>query len=107
VTCQVLWLSQVLAEIQGTVPAVPMLKVDNKSAISLIKNPVLSDHSRHIRVKCHLVRESASQGLIEVELIGTRDQLGDILTKPLGRLKFQEFCSKIGWVNVSNQHGKN
>jgi hypothetical protein len=59
-TCQALWLSRVLAEIHGTVADVPMLKIDNKSAISLIKNLVLSAQSRHIEVKCHLVRESAS-----------------------------------------------
>jgi hypothetical protein len=80
-TCQALWLSRVLAEIQGTVPGVPLLKIDNKSAISLIKNHVLSGQSRHIEVKYHLVRESASRGLIEVEFIGTKDQLGDILTR--------------------------
>jgi hypothetical protein len=104
-TCQALWLSRVLAEIQGIVPGVPLLKIDNKSAISLIKNPILS--SRHIEVKYHLARESASPGLIEVEFIGTKDQLGDILTKARGRLKFQEFCSKIGLVDICKQHGNN
>jgi hypothetical protein len=70
----------VLAEILGTEPSVPMLKVDNKSAIVLIKNPVLSGQSRHIEVKYHMVRECAGKGQIEVEFIGTGDQLGDILT---------------------------
>jgi hypothetical protein len=60
-TCQALWISRVLAEIQGEPQSIPLLKVDNKSAISLIKNPVLTGHSRHIEVKYHLVRESPSQ----------------------------------------------
>jgi hypothetical protein len=30
--------------------------VDNKSAIALIKNPVLHGQSKHIKVKYHLVR---------------------------------------------------
>jgi hypothetical protein len=46
-------------------------------------------------------------GLIEVEFIGTKDQLGDILTKALGRLKFQELLSKISLVDICKQHGKN
>jgi hypothetical protein len=87
-TCQVLWLSRVLAEIQGIVPAIPLLKIDNKSAISLIKNPVFSGQSKHIEAKYPVVRESASRGLIEVEFIGTKDLLDDILTKALGRLTF-------------------
>jgi hypothetical protein len=44
---QALWLTQVLAEIQGTEPGVALLRVDNKSAIALIKNLVLSGQSRH------------------------------------------------------------
>jgi hypothetical protein len=39
--CQALWLAQVLAEVQGVARKALMLKVDNKSAIALIKNPVL------------------------------------------------------------------
>jgi hypothetical protein len=54
-TCQVLWLAQVLAEVQGSAPSTPMLRVDNKSTIALIKNPVLHGLSKHIEVKYHLV----------------------------------------------------
>jgi hypothetical protein len=40
-TCQALWLTQVLAEVQGSALSTPLLRVDNKSIIALIKNPVL------------------------------------------------------------------
>jgi hypothetical protein len=36
-TCQTLWLAQVLAEVQGSAPSTPLLRVDNKSVIALIK----------------------------------------------------------------------
>jgi hypothetical protein len=39
-------------------------------------------------VKYHLVQESVEAGLIEVEFIRSEEQLGDILTKPLGKTKF-------------------
>jgi hypothetical protein len=32
-TCQTLWLAQVLAEVQGSAPSIPLLRVDNKFAI--------------------------------------------------------------------------
>jgi hypothetical protein len=57
-------------------------------------------------VKYQLVRESAGMGLIDVELIGTGDQIGDVLTKSLGKVKFQELCGRISLKNVSNQHYK-
>jgi hypothetical protein len=90
----------VLAEIKGTEPGVPLIRVDNKLAIALIKNTLLSGQSRHIEVKYHLVCESAARGQISVDFIGTEDQLVDILTKSLGRVKFQELRRRIGLTNV-------
>jgi hypothetical protein len=87
-TCQALWLNGVLAEVQGLEPGVPVLKVDNKSAIALISNPVLTGQSRHIKLNTILFWRVQFEGMASVEFVGTNDQLGDILTKPLGRVKF-------------------
>jgi hypothetical protein len=43
---------------------------------------------------------SAAEGRIEVQFIRTSDQLADILTKPLARIKFQEMKEKIGVTKV-------
>jgi hypothetical protein len=99
-TCQGLWLARVLGEVQSKLQSRPMLKVDNKSAIALIKNPVLSQQSKHIEVKYHLVCGSAARGQITMEFIGTENQLGDIFTKALGRIGFQELCNRIGLIQV-------
>lgn len=101
---QALWLARVLAEVQGTTPRAPMLKVDNKSAIALIKNPVLHGQSKHIRVKYHFVREAAEEGMIDVEFIRSDDQLSDILTKALGKSKFCELRERIGLIDVNGSH---
>jgi hypothetical protein len=45
--------------------------VDNKSAIALIKNPVL--HGQRIEVKYHLVRKSVENGRIKVEFIRSEE----------------------------------
>ena len=98
--CQAVWLARLLAEISGSAVSKPVLRVDNKSAISLIKNPVHHDRSKHIDTRFHLIREYANSGQIEVKFIRTEEQLGDILTKPLGKLKFRELCMKIGLRSV-------
>jgi hypothetical protein len=103
-TCQGLWLARVLAEVKGTEPMASLLKVDNQSAIVLIKNPVLFVQCRHIEVKYHLGRESEARGQIKVEFVRMGDQLGDILTKSLGKVKFQELRDRIGLINTSTQH---
>jgi hypothetical protein len=55
-SCQAVWLGRLLAEILNKVREV-VLRVDNKSAISLIKNLVLNDRSRHIDARYHLIRD--------------------------------------------------
>jgi hypothetical protein len=47
-SCQAVWLARLLSEILNRKVERSVLRVDNKSAISLIKNPALNDHSRHI-----------------------------------------------------------
>jgi hypothetical protein len=103
--CQALWLARVLVEVQGSALSTPLLGVDNKSAIALIKNPVLHGQSKHIEVKYHLVWESIENGRIKVEFIRSKEQLGDILTKPLGRVKFLELHTKISLIDV-DKHNK-
>jgi hypothetical protein len=56
-------------------------------------------------VKYHLVWESGENGLIKVEFIRSEEQLGDILTKPLCRIKFLELHAKISLIVVS-KHNK-
>jgi hypothetical protein len=50
-----------------------------------------------------LIREYKNSRQIAVEFIKTEEQLVDFLTKPLGREKFSELCSKIGPISVSDR----
>jgi hypothetical protein len=68
--------------------------VDNKSAIALAKNPVLHDRSKHIDTKYHFVCDCVDGGRIKLEYVETARQLGDILTKPLGRVRLRELKTK-------------
>jgi hypothetical protein len=87
---------------------VPVLKVvvDNKSTISLVKNPVHHDRSKHIDVIYHMIREYEQTGQIAVDFIRTEEQLGDILAKPLCKIKFKELCNKIGLKSSSTRRIK-
>jgi hypothetical protein len=90
----------VLSELLDVRFEVVTLKMDNQSAISLCKNPVFHEKSKHIDVKYHFTREKVEKGLIDVKYVRTNDQLADILTKPLARLKFHEMRGKIGMILV-------
>jgi hypothetical protein len=84
----------------GQSPQKINLKIDNKSAISLCKNPIYHDRSKHIDTQFHFIRDCVEEGRVEVEHIGTNNQLADILTKPLGKVKFLELQERIGLQTV-------
>lgn len=98
--CQGIWLGRLLDYLRKQTKGKVTLKVDNKSAIALCKNPVYHDRSKHIDTRYHFIRECVENGKIEVEYVNTSDQLADILTKSLGRLKFLEMREKIRVLKV-------
>jgi hypothetical protein len=77
--------------------------VDSKSALALAKNPILHERSKHIRVRYHFIRDYLEEGSIKTGYINTKDQLADLLTKPLGRIRFLELCFKTGMVQISHK----
>uniref|UniRef100_A0A0A9A1P1 Uncharacterized protein n=1 Tax=Arundo donax TaxID=35708 RepID=A0A0A9A1P1_ARUDO len=79
------------------------LMVDNQPAIALAKNPVLHDRSKHIESRCHFICDCVDGGHILLEFVETGRQLADILTKPLGRLRFMELKAKIGVVEIKQE----
>jgi hypothetical protein len=98
--CQAVWLHRLLADMTGKGGGPTTIFIDNKSAIQLCKNPVFHDRSKHIEVRYHFTRECVEAGKICAEHISTGDQLADILTKPLARVRFQELRARLGMVNV-------
>lgn len=101
--CQGVWLGRMLDELIGGGTVRAVLKVDNKSAIALAKNPVHHERSKHIDTKYHFIRDCVQRGDIAVEHVRTEEQLADILTKPLGRQKFDELRGKIGVRDVKQE----
>ncbi|KAF2305003.1 hypothetical protein GH714_000986 [Hevea brasiliensis] len=87
---------QQLAQDQFLDPTV--IKVDNQSAILIAKNPVQHGRTKHIQVKYHAIRQAEKDGEISLVHCSSNDQLADILTKSLGKAKFEELREKIGVI---------
>jgi hypothetical protein len=98
--CQAAWLRRLLGELLNEEEKTVKLFIDNQSTIQLIKNPVFHDRSKHIDTRHHFIREYVADGRVSVEHIGTTNQLADILTKSLGRVRFQDLRSRIGVTNI-------
>ena len=98
---QAIWLQELLSEAVGKESKSVVVKVDNKYAIALSKNPVFHGRSKHIHKRFHFIRECVENEQIEVEHIPGSEQKANILTKSLGRIKFKEMCDLIGVKDVS------
>ena len=66
---QALWLAQLLGDLLGR-DAVE-LRVDNKSALTLTKNPVFHERSKHFRVKYHFITSCLDEGSVQANYINT------------------------------------
>ena len=71
------------------------LMVDNQSAITLSKNPVHHNCTKHIDTRYPFIRECVEYKKIEIAFVRTEDQLADMFTKALGRMKFQKMRGRI------------
>jgi hypothetical protein len=76
------------------------LMVDSKSALALARNPVFHERSKHIDLRYHFIQNCLAEGTVRATYINTVDQLADILTKALERVKFQELRARIGMVQI-------
>jgi hypothetical protein len=100
---QALWLVRLLGDLLDKDTGVVEFRVDSKSALALAKNPIFHEWSKHIRVRYHFIRGCLEEGSFKAHYINIKDQLADLLTKPLRMIKFCELCSRIGMVQLSHK----
>ena len=95
-TCQAVWMSRLLGELMTNEAMKAKLLVDNQSAITLTKNPVHHNRTKHIDTRYHFVRQCVEEKKNKIEFVRSEDQLVDIFTKALGKTKFLEMRHRIG-----------
>lgn len=99
-TCQGVWLMRLLNELQGREGGKFELRVDNRSAILLSKNPIYHSRTKHIDIKYHYVRDCVEEKKVNIEFVPSCDQLADALTKALGRTRLEDLRTRIGMAEV-------
>ena len=71
---------------------------DNNSCIRVAGSPKFTPRTKHISIKYHHFRKHVADKIITVFPIDTKDQLGDIFTKPLDRDIFRKlWLLLMGW----------
>ncbi|XP_019099653.1 PREDICTED: uncharacterized protein LOC109132484 [Camelina sativa] len=98
-TCELLWLNQLLKDLQVTVTSPAKLFCDNKSTIHIATNPVFHERMKHIEIDCHTIRDQMKNGFLKLFSVSSANQHVDILTKAL---QPGPFYSLLGRMSISS-----
>lgn len=93
--CELQWLTYILQELHPTFIQPALLYCDNQSAQYIAANPTFHEHTKHIEIDCHIVREKLQSKLFHLLPISTTDQIADVFTEPLDPAPFNNLVSKL------------
>jgi hypothetical protein len=74
---------------------------ENMISLKIAKNLILHIRTKHVDVHYHYVREQVELGYIYLTHVRWDNQLANIITKPLGRVKFEQLRKQISIVSLS------
>ena len=89
------FLTQLLVDMTDSESKCVLLYVDNQGAISLAKNPVHHQRSKHIDIRYHYVRLEVQRGSVQFVYVTSEENVADIFTKPVSRARLNKFISCI------------
>ena len=62
----------------------------------MMENPVFHDKLKHIEIKYLYIRDMVQRGVVKLTYVAMDEQIADVLTKPLARVKFEYLMEKLG-----------
>lgn len=85
------WIIYILRDISIPLLNTPQLYYDNMSAFYIPVNHVFHARTKHIELDYHFVGEKVVLGLLITKYVTSKQQLADILTKPLTKAVFNHY----------------
>jgi hypothetical protein len=80
-SCEAIWLRKLLTGLFDLEMRATAILCDNQSCIH--------DRSKHIEIRYHFIRDMVQRGALKLQYISTDEQVADVMTKPLSRVKFE------------------
>ncbi|KAH9706497.1 hypothetical protein KPL70_012225 [Citrus sinensis] len=92
---EAIWIQRLLEELGHKQQKIPVF-CDSQSALHIARNPAFHSRTKHIGVQYHFVREVVEDGSVDLQKIHTKENLADVLTKPINTDKFVWSRSSCG-----------
>ena len=73
---------------------------DNHNCVKLFKNLMFHDNLNHIEILYHYIKDMVQRGAVKLQYVATNEQIVDVFTKPLARVKFEYFRDKLGVLRI-------
>ncbi|KAJ0493519.1 putative RNA-directed DNA polymerase [Helianthus annuus] len=86
-SCEVMWILNILKELNIEQKLPVKLLCDSQSAISIAFNPVFHERTKHFEIDFHFLREKIANGVVVPEKVASENQLADLFTKRLNSLQ--------------------
>lgn len=99
-TSEVVWLTQLLNDLQVSCSPPAFLSCDNQAALHIASNPMFHECTKHIELDCYFVPDKVVDGLVKLLPVRTESQLADIFTKLLRCKSFELLLSKMDVCGV-------
>ena len=93
---ETLWIRNLLKQLLMPKLIKVKILIDNKSALSLLKNPQSVTQAKHIDVQHHFIRERAMREEVELNYCPTETMWADYLTKAVPAPKFRRCIKNLG-----------
>lgn len=90
-TMEILWLKQLLLEINQPIKTPVIIFEDNQSCKKFVENDNISKRMKHIDVKYLFTKDYIEKQIISCQYCPTDAMPADIFTKPLSSIKFKRF----------------
>ena len=98
-TAEVTWLRWLLQDFGVSVTTPTMLLSDSTGAISIARDPVKHELTKHIGVDAFYVRAAVQDQVIALQYVPSELQLADFLTKAQTRAQHGFYLSKLSVVH--------